>query len=146
MPRPVTCCRVSTAVTSNGSASATVKVPFHAGNRHADAAAGDVVGDQREDRLVDGHAVQVDRFGAGLTGQETRPGLPAEKAELDQDIAQAPAVALLLALGQFELHVHQQARVDKLLAQRHFLLYGGHPRFNRDYLIGDLKQGLYVRV
>jgi len=54
--------------------------------------------------------------------QEFSQLLRADEAQLDEDVRQAATAALLLALGQLQLDVHQEAGRHELVAKRHFLL------------------------
>ncbi len=116
MPRPETCWSVSTAVTSNGSARATVSVPLFRETGMAQATARDFRRDQRQHLLVDRNAVQVDRLAAGLAAEKFRQRLRLDEAKLNDDVSELPTVPLLLAAREFQLRVGQHARGEELLA------------------------------
>ena len=126
MCSPVTCWSVSTALTLNGSARATVSVPLLrergiATQRRATSSgtlASTLWSTEMRFRLTERVPACRARKLASTSG--------IHEAELDQDLRQVPAVALLLPLRQLQLLLRHQPRVEEVLRQRHPLLVHRH--------------------
>src|SRR6266568_6880279 len=77
--------------------------------RHGPEAPRQLERNQFEHARVNGQAVQLNRLGFRLLGQELGEQFRGDQAKLDQDRPQQAALALLLAQGQVQLGLRERA-------------------------------------